>query len=89
MNSLYMSCVLSCLYVGGQRLAEDLQYMDLLQQACQAPAGPERMCHIVAFAMCGFAGTLERVAKPFNPLLGETFEWRSPDGSCKFLAEQV
>ena len=72
-----------------QRLAEDLEYRDLLEAACQAPPGNDRMLHVVAFALSGYAGTLERVAKPFNPLLGETFEWRSADAGCKFLAEQV
>ena len=47
------------------------------------------MLHVAAFALCGYAGTLERTAKPFNPLLGETYEWRSADGSCRFLSEQV
>lgn len=63
--------------------------MDLLQEACRAPPGPERLLHVVAFALCGYAGTLERTAKPFNPLLGETFEWRSADEACRFLSEQV
>lgn len=72
-----------------QRLAEDLQYRHLLEAACEAAPGPERMRHIVAFALCSYGGTLQRIAKPFNPLLGETYEWRSADGSCRFLAEQV
>lgn len=72
-----------------QRLVEDLQYRDLLEAACSMAPGPDRMLCVVAFALSGYAGTLERVAKPFNPLLGETYEWRSADEACKFLAEQV
>ncbi len=31
--------------------------------------------HICAFAVSGYAGTAGRTTKPFNPLLGETYEF--------------
>ena len=34
-------------------------------------------------------GTIERPWKPFNPILGETFEFAKPDKGIKYIAEQV
>jgi len=33
--------------------------------------------------------TIERPWKPFNPILGETFEFAKPDKGVKYIAEQV
>lgn len=41
---------------------------------------------VVAFLVSPFSN-IERPWKPFNPILGETFEWR--DGDLQFLCEQV
>ena len=72
-----------------QRIAEDLEYRHLLDQA-QATSNPaERAMLVAAFIASGYSATLVRESKPFNPLLGETFEWQSPDSSCRFLCEQV
>ena len=72
-----------------QRIIEDLEYRHLLDQA-QATSNPaERAMLVAAFIASGYSATLVRESKPFNPLLGETFEWQSPDSSCRFLCEQV
>ena len=39
------------------------------------PASTDRLLHIAAFAVSGYSGTAGRTTKPFNPLLGETFEF--------------
>ena len=39
------------------------------------PASVDRLLHIAAFAVSGYSGTAGRTTKPFNPLLGETFEF--------------
>jgi hypothetical protein len=43
---------------------------------------------VVGFTMGPF-GTIERPWKPFNPILGETFEYSRPETGMKYIAEQV
>lgn len=42
-----------------------------------------------AFAISATASNLDRVGKPFNPLLGETYELVREDMGFKLIAEQV
>ncbi|KAH8597750.1 oxysterol-binding protein-like protein [Bisporella sp. PMI_857] len=72
-----------------QRCAEDMEYADLLDQASERPDPVERMVYVAAFAASEYASTIGRVAKPFNPLLGETFEYVRPDKNYRFFIEQV
>ena len=72
-----------------QRVAEDLEYTDLLNVAADRTDSTERMLYVAAFAASEFASTIGRVAKPFNPLLGETFEYSRPDKGYRFFTEQV
>lgn len=45
---------------------------------------------VAAFAVSGYASTYTRAGqKPFNPLLGETYECIREDKGWKFVAEQV
>jgi len=43
---------------------------------------------VLGFTMGPF-GNIERPWKPFNPILGETFEYAKPTKGMKFIAEQV
>ncbi|KAI9814244.1 MAG: hypothetical protein M1827_003410 [Pycnora praestabilis] len=72
-----------------QRVAEDMEYTDLLDSAADRIDSSERMVYVAAFAASEYASTIGRVAKPFNPLLGETFEYVRPDKSYRFVSEQV
>lgn len=72
-----------------QRCAEDMEYADLLDVAADRADSGERMLYVAAFAASEYASTIGRVAKPFNPLLGETFEYVRPDKKYRFLVEQV
>ncbi|KAG9230204.1 Oxysterol-binding protein-domain-containing protein [Amylocarpus encephaloides] len=72
-----------------QRCAEDMEYADLLDIAAARPDSTERMVYVAAFAASEYASTIGRVAKPFNPLLGETFEYARPDKNYRFFIEQV
>ncbi|XP_068895073.1 oxysterol-binding protein-related protein 6-like isoform X4 [Tenebrio molitor] len=73
-----------------QRLCEELEYSELLDKAASLDDPYERMVEIAAFAVSGYASTLTRAGnKPFNPLLGETYECTREDKGFKFLAEQV
>ena len=48
------------------------------------------MAHVAAFSMSIYSLMAERVAKPFNPLLNETFEFdRLDDLGWRSLSEQV
>ncbi|XP_063918580.1 oxysterol-binding protein-related protein 3-like isoform X2 [Zophobas morio] len=73
-----------------QRLCEELEYSELLDKAASLDDPYERMVEIAAFAVSAYASTLSRAGnKPFNPLLGETYECIREDKGFKFLAEQV
>jgi len=72
-----------------QRVAEDMEYTDLLETAASRAESTERMVYVAAFAMGYCASMIGRVAKPFNPLLGETYEYARPDKGFRFLIEQV
>jgi hypothetical protein len=73
-----------------QRSAEDMEYTDLLDQAARAIDDPGlRLAYVAAFAASSYSSTINRIAKPFNPLLGETFEYSRPDCGYRLFAEQV
>lgn len=72
-----------------QRVAEDMEYADLLDIAADRPDATERLVYVAAFAASEYASTIARVAKPFNPLLGETYEYVRPDKGYRFFIEQV
>ncbi|KAL3472413.1 Oxysterol-binding protein-domain-containing protein [Aspergillus californicus] len=72
-----------------QRVAEDLEYTDLLDIAADQTDSMERLVYVAAYAASEYASTIGRVAKPFNPLLGETFEYVRPDKGYRFFVEQV
>lgn len=73
-----------------QRLTEDLEYHDLLDRAAKCENSLEQMCFVAAFTVSSYSTTVFRTGKPFNPLLGETFELdrRDEDGYWS-LCEQV
>ena len=72
-----------------QRLAEDIEYSDLLQYASRFSDSTLRMLYVAAFSVSPYSSTIGRIAKPFNPLLGETFEYADKDKDFRFFTEQV
>jgi len=59
-------------------------------QAAEFPAGSfERLIHVACFAVSGYAATAKRTSKPFNPLLGETYEFVCPEKGFRFISEKV
>ncbi|TPP50551.1 Oxysterol-binding protein 1 [Fasciola gigantica] len=73
-----------------QRLTEDFEYSSCLDRAAQCQDTLEQMAHVAAFTVSAYATTAVRVNKPFNPLLGETYECdRTDDRGWRSLAEQV
>jgi hypothetical protein len=49
----------------------------------------QRIAYVAAFAMSNYSSTVGRIAKPFNPMLGETFEYTRPDKQFNYISEQV
>ncbi|XP_049644736.1 oxysterol-binding protein 2 isoform X2 [Suncus etruscus] len=73
-----------------QRLTEDLEYHDLLDKAVHCSSSMEQMCLVAAFSVSSYSTTVHRIAKPFNPMLGETFELdRLEEMGLRSLCEQV
>ncbi|KAF2892491.1 hypothetical protein ILUMI_13710 [Ignelater luminosus] len=73
-----------------QRLCEELEYSELLDKAAELEDPYERMVYVAAFAVSAYASSYSRAGnKPFNPLLGETYECIREDKGFRFLAEQV
>uniref|UniRef100_A0A0X3NGR4 PH domain-containing protein n=1 Tax=Schistocephalus solidus TaxID=70667 RepID=A0A0X3NGR4_SCHSO len=76
-----------------QRVTEDLTYSHCLDKAAQVPTENvvERMAWIAAFSVSCYATTAFRTCKPFNPLLGETYECDRSDDEFgwRSFAEQV
>lgn len=79
-----------------QRVAEQLEYANLLDSATKKHRPEERMLYVAAFAVSQFSGgrAKERaMRKPFNPLLGETFELvrgeNEVPGGLRLIVEKV
>ncbi|XP_041855012.1 oxysterol-binding protein 2 isoform X2 [Melanotaenia boesemani] len=73
-----------------QRLTEDLEYHELLDKAARCDSSLEQMCLVAAFSVSSYSTTVLRTAKPFNPLLGETYELdRLEEYGYRSLCEQV
>lgn len=75
-----------------QRAAEQLEYSTLLDRAATATDAVERLIYATAFAVSGLSNARikERsIRKPFNPMLGETFELVREDRGFRFVAEKV
>lgn len=72
-----------------QRNVEVVEYSDLLDKASAIDSSVLRMVYVATFAASEYASTVGRIAKPFNPLLGETFEYSRPDKGYRCFVEQV
>jgi hypothetical protein len=46
-----------------------------------------RLAYVAAFSVAQYAGTEFRTTKPFNPILGETFEMKGK--GWRYISEQV
>ncbi|OCT70303.1 hypothetical protein XELAEV_18037226mg [Xenopus laevis] len=73
-----------------QRLTEDLEYHTLLDRGAQCENSLEQLCLVAAFTVSSYSTTVFRTSKPFNPLLGESFELdRMEESGYHSLCEQV
>ncbi|RAL65409.1 hypothetical protein DID88_000977 [Monilinia fructigena] len=79
-----------------QRVAEQLEYCNLLNTAADQKDPIKRLLHVAAFAVSQFSNSRAKeraIRKPFNPMLGETFELVRSDqefpGGFRLLVEKV
>ncbi|KAH9756843.1 Oxysterol-binding protein-related protein 1C [Citrus sinensis] len=75
-----------------QKCFEELEYSYLIDRAYEwGKRGNTlmRILNVAAFAVSGYASTEGRICKPFNPLLGETYEADYPDKGLQFFSEKV
>uniref|UniRef100_A0A8C5N739 Oxysterol-binding protein n=1 Tax=Gouania willdenowi TaxID=441366 RepID=A0A8C5N739_GOUWI len=72
-----------------QRLTEYMEHTYLIHQANASTDSIERMKCVAAFAVSAVASQWERTGKPFNPLLGETYELLREDLGFRLISEQV
>ncbi|XP_014680753.1 PREDICTED: oxysterol-binding protein-related protein 1-like [Priapulus caudatus] len=72
-----------------QRLAEGMEYISLLDKACDCDDAVDRIQYVTAYYVSMVASSEGRFAKPFNPLLGETYELERLDNGFRVLLEQV
>ncbi|XP_042819175.1 oxysterol-binding protein-related protein 1 isoform X2 [Panthera tigris] len=72
-----------------QRLTEYMEHTYLIHKASSFSDSVERMQCVAAFAVSAVASQWERTGKPFNPLLGETYELVRDDLGFRLISEQV
>ncbi|KAI4372455.1 hypothetical protein MLD38_010682 [Melastoma candidum] len=75
-----------------QKCFEEFEYSHLLDQAhTHGKAGNSlmRALYVAAFAVSGYSSSKGRPCKPFNPLLGETYEAEYPEKGVRFISEKV
>uniref|UniRef100_A0A452HNE9 Oxysterol-binding protein n=2 Tax=Gopherus agassizii TaxID=38772 RepID=A0A452HNE9_9SAUR len=72
-----------------QRITEYMEHIYLIHKASSHANPLERMQAVAAFAVSAVASQWERTGKPFNPLLGETYELIREDLGFRFISEQV
>lgn len=76
-----------------QRASEQLEYSTLLDDAATlAKTSTDRLLYVCAFAISYLSSSRVReraIRKPFNPMLGESFELVREDRGFRFLAEKI
>lgn len=68
--------------------AEDMEYDACLTVAASESDSLRRIAFVAAFAMSNYSSTIGRIAKPFNPLLSQSFEYAIPN-RYRYISEQV
>ncbi|KAK2463943.1 hypothetical protein APHAL10511_003994 [Amanita phalloides] len=72
-----------------QRMAEDMEFSECLDAAARESDPLRRIAYVAAFAISNYSSTIGRIAKPFNPMLSETFEYVRLDKQYRYISEQV
>lgn len=61
-----------------------MEYSECLDAAAQEQDSLKRLAFVAGFAMSNYASTIGRIAKPFNPMLSETFELVNLDRKYRY-----
>ena len=73
-----------------QRMAENMKYSNiLLDKACELKNPIDRMKYVAGFLVSSTSVHHNRLSKPFNPLLGETYEYVCTENNFRICCEQV
>ena len=75
-----------------QKAAENLEYSELLDKAVMLKDAQEKLLYITAFALSPMSNARVKdrnIRKPFNPMLGETYELVREDKNFRFISEKV
>lgn len=70
-----------------QKVCEMMQNERLVTEAANQTDSLLRLVYVTAFCIAQYGGTQFRCTKPFNPILGETYEFKTK--KWKFFGEQV
>ena len=72
-----------------QKQCERFYYLDLLNKANEEPKTEIRLCYIAAFIIGEIFLNNGRTLKPFNPIIGESYEYFINTYNFRYCAEQV
>lgn len=72
-----------------QKLCERFQYAPLLTKASTNSNKYIQLAYIAGFLMGEVSLNINRVLKPFNPILGETYEFIDNQSNFRYFSEQV
>lgn len=73
----------------GQKQCEKFYYLDLLTKAANEPKQEMQLCYISAFIIGEIFLNIGRSLKPFNPIIGETYEYFNNNLKLRYYSEQV
>ena len=73
----------------GQKQCEKFYYLDLLNKAANEPKKELQLCYISAFIIGEIFLNIGRTLKPFNPIIGETYEYFNNNLNLRYYSEQV
>lgn len=72
-----------------QRCIEPFQNFDLLDKAYNEINLEDTFCYLSAFVISEYCFNINRLLKPFNPILGETYEYIDKENGFIAFSEQV
>lgn len=72
-----------------QRFVEVFQHWELIEEASNIQDSAVRLAYVTAFMYTHLPAVYRRLKKPFNPLLGETFEYCDENAGFRLIVEQV
>jgi hypothetical protein len=73
-----------------QKQCEKFYYSNLLKEASNEKINKElKICYLIGFICGELSLNINRYLKPFNPILGETFEFYDNNKKYRYFSEQV